>query len=288
MAIAVPASFAIIKTENVVRSDKSTVAIVDPPTSWNSAIVKFFQRLRSDPYIIAIFPMLFVSNFYLPYQFNDVNLANFNIRTRALNVIIFYTAGIPGAYLAGLLLDLRFLSRRFRARVAIVTLLALFMAMWGGAYAWQRGVTREETNSPTYKLIDCTSKKYIGPIFLFFAFGFVHFVFQNCIYWFLAALADSSSTAAPADFAGFFKSLQAVGAACAWRVSNAELPFMVDLAVSWGLVVCSIVVAAPVLMAKIKNDVNSAKLNSSDVGDRGDVILESMLVPPSAVPTLLG
>jgi hypothetical protein len=210
--------------------------------------------------------MLFVSNFNLPYVFNDINLANFNIRTRALNVILFYAAGSPGAYLSGYLLDSNILSRRVRTRIAIITLCILFMAMWGGTYAWQRHITRQEASSPDFKRIDCTSSQYIGPIFLFIAFGFVHWLFQNTIYWFLGALADNSETAAPADFAGFFKSLQGVGSACAWRVSNEELPFLVDLAVTWGLVMGSLLIAAPVLMGRIKNEVINKKDESQDHG----------------------
>lgn len=173
MAISIPMSCAIVSSERVVRANKSAVLLIDPP-SWNSAIIKFFQRLRSDPYIVATFPMLFASNFYLTYLFNDINLANFNIRTRALNVILFYAAGVPGAYLSGIVLDISALSRRSRARIALSTLLVLFMAIWGGTYAWQRKVTRQETGSLDFQLMDCTSSAYVGPIFLFVGFGFVH------------------------------------------------------------------------------------------------------------------
>lgn len=189
MGIAVPLSFGIISPERVVRSDKSTVLLMALP-SWNTAIIKFFRRLRSDPYIVAMFPMFFVSNFYLTYLFNDINLANFNIRTRALNVILFYAAGVPGAYLSGLVLDLRVLRRRFRARIAILMLLVLFMALWAGTYAWQRIKTRHETSSVGFQLIDCSDVAYTGPMFIFVGFGFVHFIFQVSTYWFLGALVS--------------------------------------------------------------------------------------------------
>jgi hypothetical protein len=266
MGIAIPVSLGIISAERVVRSDKSAVILIDPP-SWNTAVIKFFQRLRSDPYIVAMFPMFFVSNFYLTYLFNDINLGNFNIRTRALNVILFYVTGVPGAYLSGVVLDLSVLSRRSRARIAIFMLFVLFMAVWAGTYAWQRNKTREETSGVGFQLIDCADVAYIGPIFIFIGFGFVHFIFQVCIYWFLGALADSSSTAAPADFAGFFKSLQSVGAACAWRVGNEKLPLLVDLGVSWGLVIGSLVVTIPVIMGRIKDDVIVDQTMSN--GDHG-------------------
>lgn len=57
-----------------------------------------------------------------------------------------------------------------------------------------------------------------------------------------------------------------MGSACAWRVSNEELPFLVDLAVTWGLVMGSLLIAAPVLMGRIKNEVINKKDESQDHG----------------------
>lgn len=223
MFLAVPVSLLLVPSETVLRSDDTVVKIPGSRT-WMGTLLNLARRLRSDPHIIAFFPIFFVSSYYLPHQFNDINLATFNIRTRALNVILFYAAGVPGAYAAGYVLDTKYLRRSVRIKLSLVILIALFVGIWGGAYAWQAPVTRHETENPRFHLIDCTDSTYIGPMFLFLAFGFVHFVFQNAIYWYMAVLADSSATTSAADFAGFIKSLQAVGAAVAWRLSNLQLP----------------------------------------------------------------
>ena len=61
--------------------------------------------------------------------------------------------------------------------------------------------------------------------------------------------------------------MQSVGAACAWRVGNEKLPFLVDLGVSWGLAIGSLVVAIPVIMGRIKDDVIADQTMSN--GDQG-------------------
>ena len=267
MFVAVPVSFFIVTVENVTRSDDSPVTVLGSPT-WTGVIQSLAHRLHSDPHVLALFPMFFVSNFYLPYVFNDINLATFNIRTRALNIILFYAAGIAGAYSAGYVLDTKRFRRTTRLRLGLGLLIILFSTIWTAAYFWQRPFTRPRTEAAGFQLIDCTQKAYIGPLFLFIGLGFVHFVFQNCIYWFMTTLADCSTTASRADFAGFFKSLQAVGTAVAWRLSNLELPFKTDLAIAWGLTVASVVVAVPVLISKVKDTSRVALVE--DEPDRGE------------------
>ncbi|KAK5628334.1 hypothetical protein RRF57_004049 [Xylaria bambusicola] len=254
MALGIPLSLLILNIKHVVRSDGSQATLPGTVASWSGAFRNFFKRLVTDPHIIALFPMMFVSNFYLPYMFNDINLLRFNVRTRALNVVLFYTVGIPGAYFAGYVLDFKRLSQASRVKVGLAQLFVLFGAIFGGAYAWTDGTTRADTAAPNFHLIDCTERSFIAPIFLFLSFGFVHFVFQNSVYWFMTVLADRSSTAATSDFSGFFKSLQAVGAAISWRVSNEALAFNVDLAISAVLVLVAIVIAAPVMILRTRND----------------------------------
>ena len=66
---------------NVRRADGSHVIIMKNPT-WRSEIFGMWEVFRSDPYIVLLFPMFIASNYFYTYQFNDVNLAKFNTRTR--------------------------------------------------------------------------------------------------------------------------------------------------------------------------------------------------------------
>ena len=136
--------------------------------------------------------MFFASNWFYTYQFNDVNLAQFNTRTRSLNNTLYWTAQIVGAVVFGTALDYPKLKRTTRAKVAWVTLFVLTFAIWGGGYAFQKGYTRAEVNvgadtpkdpSDDYVKKDWTSSGYVGPMFLYIFYGFYDSAWQTCIYW---------------------------------------------------------------------------------------------------------
>ena len=242
----------VCNAKDIERADGSHVVLPEK-VGWTSGTVNLMRRLKTDMYIIALFPLFFSSNYFFPYQLNDINLAVFNVRTRALNNTLFWASEIPGAYAAGYTLDAKLLNRPTRVKVALGGLLLTVMSIWGSGYAWQTKYTRPQTSSPDFVKVDLTDPEYIAPMFLMIAYGFFDGVWQTSIYWFMGALADNSSTASVADFAGFFKSLQSVGAAVAWKLNNLKSPFMVDLCVTWGILVGSLLCAAPMLMVKIKD-----------------------------------
>ena len=112
------------------------------------------------------------SNFFYTYQFNDVNLAKFNIRTRSLNNTLYWLSQILGAFVFGYALDTTTIRRSLRARSALVTLFILTMVIWGGGYAWQRQYTRVQVSAKDYVKDDWTTKGYVGPMFLYMFYGF--------------------------------------------------------------------------------------------------------------------
>jgi len=160
--------------------------------TWKTELIGIWETFFSDPYIILLFPMFFASNWFYTYQFNDVNLAQFNTRTRALNNVLYWSFQMVGATVFGYGLDLPGVRRTTRAKGAWVALMLLTFAIWGGAYAFQTHYTRAEVNvgadtkddpSDDYVKMDWTSPGYIGPMFLYIFFGFYDAAWQTCIYW---------------------------------------------------------------------------------------------------------
>lgn len=94
--------------------------------SWLSEIKGLFETFKLEPYIVLLFPMFWASNWFYTYQFNSVNGAVFDVRTRALNSVLYWTAQIFGAGLNGLFLDVP-MRRRTKALVAWVNLFVLTM-----------------------------------------------------------------------------------------------------------------------------------------------------------------
>ena len=117
------------------------------------------------------------------YQFNDVNLAQFNTRTRSLNNTLYWSSQIFGAAIFGFALDLGKFKRTTRAFGAWTALFVLTFAIWGGGYAFQTGYTRAEVAEKSYAKMDWTSSGYVGPMFLYIFFGFYDAAWQTTIYW---------------------------------------------------------------------------------------------------------
>jgi hypothetical protein len=165
------------------RSDGSRVIMMKNPT-WKSEITGMLQVLVTDWYILLMFPMFFASNWFYTYHFQDVNLPKFNIRTRALNNVLYYLAQIIGAIIFGFLLDTTYLKRAARARVVMILLFVLTFVIWGGGYDFQKGYTRQSTlEDENFVPMDFTDSGYIGPMFLYMFYGAYDSVWQTTTYW---------------------------------------------------------------------------------------------------------
>ena len=264
-------AWTLVDARKVVRGDGSRVILMKHP-SWQSEIIGLFEVLRSDVWIVFLFPMFFASNWFYTYQFNDINAAKFDIRTRSLNNTLYWTSQIIGACIFGYALDIQRVSRSTRAKAAWGVLFVITMAIWGGGYAWQKTYNRAETAPKTAPKEDFTSSGYVGPMFLYMFYGFYDGSFhpllppgtlnthssilaawQTCVYWLMGALTNNGRKLA--NFAGFYKGLQSAGAAIVYRLDALKIPFMNEFASSWALVAGSLVIAAPLIWLKIQDTV---------------------------------
>ncbi|KAL4913174.1 major facilitator superfamily domain-containing protein [Aspergillus aurantiobrunneus] len=229
----------------IVRQDGTRVITMKNPT-WKSELIGLYETLLSDWYIITFFPMFLASNWFYGYHFNAINGAYFSIRTRALNSILYWAMQMVGAFLFGLILDMKFLKRPARAKFIWFILFALTMGVWGGGYAFQRTYTRE--NSERNK--DWTDSGFVGPMFMYMFYGFYDAAFQTCAYWFMGCLSNNGRKLA--NFAGFYKGIQSAGAAGMWAMDFNGEAYMTMFASCWGLLGAALLVAAPVIFFKIK------------------------------------
>lgn len=114
-----------------------------------------------------------------------------------------------------------------------------------GAYAYQKSYTRESVNealNPDYKPTDWTAPGYAGPMFLYIFYGFYDAVWQACIYWYMGALSNSGRRLA--NYVGFYKGIQSVGAAIMASLDGRKVSFMSEFISNWALLGASLVVAA--------------------------------------------
>ncbi|KHN94892.1 DUF895 domain membrane protein [Metarhizium album ARSEF 1941] len=257
---------------DIVRYDGSRVILKKNP-SWQSELLGLWETLRFEPMVVLLFPMFFSSNWFYVYQQNAVNGARFTTRTKALNSLLYYLAQIVAAWITGLLVDVQGVRRSVRARITWVVLLAFTFALWGGGYVYQKGYTRETVNvelNPGYEPTDWTSPGYVGPMFLYIFYGFYDAAWQACIYWqvacspqavpaadstlrYMGALSNSGRRLA--NYVGFYKGIQSVGAAVMNNLDARKLSFMKEFISNWVLLGASLLIAAPAIFLKIPDHV---------------------------------
>jgi hypothetical protein len=198
----------ICDADKVIREDGTKVILMKNP-SWKTELIGLWETLYNEPWILLLFPMFFSSNIFYTYQNNGLNGTHFNIRTRALNNLLYWLAQILGAVVIGYCLDYSKIRRTIRAKISLGILLVVTMVVWGGGYAWQaKQVSRAVASTDEYKeneLIDWedTGSRFLGPMFLYFFYGLFDAVWQTMIYWYMGAISNSGRKAA--NLAGFYK-----------------------------------------------------------------------------------
>ncbi|KAI0799885.1 major facilitator superfamily domain-containing protein [Xylaria sp. FL0064] len=243
----------LVNADKVIREDGSKVIVMKEPT-WQSEIYGLWECIRLAPWVVLLFPMFFASNIFYTYQQNGVNGAHFNLRARSLNSLLYWLAQILGALVYGTALDFSKVRRSVRAKAALVTLLVLTFAIWGGGYAFEKNQPpREITVQPDYEKfkIDYTDPGYIGPAFLYIFYGFYDACWQTSIYWWMGALSNSGRKTA--NMAGFYKGIQSAGAAVFWALDGHGVSYRILYGVTFGICAFSILVAAPVIWLRIKD-----------------------------------
>ena len=73
-----------------------------------------------------------------------------------------------------------------------------------------------------------------------------------------------------ANFAGFYKGIQSAGAAIISKVDNLHKPYMNIFASTWGLLAGSLLVAAPVIIMKVRDTVpleDDIKFSDESIAD---------------------
>ncbi|KAI6748509.1 hypothetical protein HG530_015545 [Fusarium avenaceum] len=239
----------------IVRRDGSRVILMKNPT-WQSELWGLWETLRFEPFVVLLFPMFFVSNWFYVYQQNAVNGAYFNTRTKALNSLLYWMAQIIAAAIWGYLLDRENVRRSTRAKAAWAALFVLTFAIWGGGYAFEKTYTRESVAPETdFVHADWTDSNYVGLMFLYIFYGFYDAAWQATIYWFMGALSNSGRRSA--NYVGFYKGIQSVGAAIVNNLDSRKISFRSEFISNWVLLAVSLVFAAPVILMKIRDHVST-------------------------------
>jgi MFS family permease len=238
-----------VDPDKMIRTDGTRVNLVRH-ASWKTEFKSLFIALKTDPWIILLFPMFSASNYFYTWQFNDYNAALFDIRARGLNNFVYWTSQIFGSILIGyFVLDLKSVRRRVRAFYGWVVVFLMLFVVHVWAYFYQKTYTRaEETMKGAYK-IDIYDSSYPAHVWLMIFYGLLDSMWQTYAYWLMGAM--SNDPAKLAVFAGFYKCLQSVGASSVWAADGASAPYMNIFLSTWCLTVAGMIFAAPMVYLRV-------------------------------------
>ncbi|KAG1855577.1 MFS general substrate transporter [Suillus subluteus] len=216
--------------DKMVRTDGTRVNLVRHP-SWKTEFLSLFIALKTDPWIVLLFPMFLASNYFYTWQFNDYNGALFTIRARGLNNFMYWTSQIFGSVFIGyFVLDQTKVRRRVRAFYGWVLVFLMIFVVHTWAYFYQKTYTRlGEAAQGAYK-IDIYDSNYAAHVWLMIFYGFLDSMWQTYAYWLMGAM--SNDPAKLAVFAGF----------CAYM--NIFLS-------TWCLTVAGMIFAAPMVYIRV-------------------------------------
>jgi MFS family permease len=257
-----------VPPEKMIRTDGTRVVTPRHP-SWKTEIIGLKVALFKDPLIVLLFPMFFASNWFYTWQFNGFNGALFNIRTRSLNSMLYWSSQVVGSILIGLLLDFKKLSRRNRAFAGWAVLFVMVFVCHGWAYHYQKQYSRESIASGETQKIDFLDAPYVGRVFLYIGFGILDAQWQSTTYWLMGAM--SNDPAKLAYFTGFYKSLQSAGAAGIWRADGVGKPYLDMFASTWALTVAGLLFCLPMIYLRVKNHTELADETVARIGDDGHI-----------------
>ncbi|KAJ7688419.1 major facilitator superfamily domain-containing protein [Mycena rosella] len=240
-----------VDPKNMIRTDGTKLPIVRNP-SWKVEILGLYVALKTDPMIILLFPMFLASNWFYTWQFNEFNGALFNIRTRALNSMLYWSSQIVGSLIMAVVLDMKNVRRRIRAFTGWGIVFSMVFIVHGWGYTYQKEYTRASIDliAPEDKM-DFSDKGFVGRVWLYIFFGVLDAMWQTSVYWMMGAMSNDPSKLA--HFTGFYKSIQSAGAAGSWRADAILTPYMNMFASTWALSAAGLLFALPMIYLRVKD-----------------------------------
>ncbi|KAJ2096840.1 hypothetical protein GGI16_004730 [Coemansia sp. S142-1] len=218
----------------VTRDDGSSVVLVKY-TNLGTETIEIL-KLFINPLMLGLLPMCFTSNFFYTYQFDNINGALFNVRTRGFNNIFYWGFQMVGSYAISFLLDYSGFGRKTRGYVAFGIVLVFFNAIWGGSLALHN---KYPDGLPLDNRIDFKdSSRASGPIILYIFCGVGDALYQTFAYWIIGALSNDNQLLA--RYIGFYKGMQSFGGAISWQLDAKNVAPKNQLVANWVLFALSV------------------------------------------------
>ena len=206
--------FGLVSPASVRRADGTPVAVFRNLSIAEelSGVVTVLRDYR----VLAMLPVIFSCELALGIL-PSVSGRYFNLRTRAMNNVIFYLVQLPASVGVAYLADRLPLGRRARGYVTISVLGVFVFAGWIALLVWV-------AVSPAPKGdVDWTDASFGGPFVLYLLFGIIYGSHQQVGMWVMGTFTNEPTVLA--IFGGLWKGVAAGGVAVQFGMAAAEVSY---------------------------------------------------------------
>ncbi|KAK4093991.1 membrane transporter (predicted) [Purpureocillium lilacinum] len=225
--------FGLVSPKDVRRADGTPVAVFHnlPMTEELRGVARVLRDYR----VLAMLPVIFSCELALGIL-PSVNGRYFNLRTRAMNNVIFYLVQLPASVGCAFLTDRLPFGRRMRGYVSVSVLGVVVFAAWIALLVWVS--TSSRWASPPVGGVDWTASDFAGPFVLYLVFGIVYGSHQQIGMWVMGTFTNEPTVLA--IYGGLWKGVAAAGVAVQFGMAAAAVSYQAQIAFALALQLLSI------------------------------------------------
>ncbi|KAJ5778294.1 Major facilitator superfamily domain general substrate transporter [Penicillium odoratum] len=211
-SLGAPFALLLSQPQKVIRKNGTSIPYMKD-TSFAIEARAIWKQLRNK-YMLLLIPVFLAGQFGTTYQGNYLT-TYFTVRSRALASFLTAVVGAIANVVTGILLDLKYFSRRTRSKAVYIFVLVFVTAAWIWNAVTQTKLSRM-ADPPAFDMGD-------GPFFnssfaVYMFFKFFYEVLQTYIYWLMAEIKGAQRDGDIARTTGILRSWESIGSTIAYAV----------------------------------------------------------------------
>ncbi|KAM3520093.1 hypothetical protein MY4038_009559 [Beauveria bassiana] len=233
--------FGLVSPKNVRRQDGTPIAIFHNLSLAQE--LRGVARVLRDYRVMAMLPVIFSCELVLGIL-PSVSGRYFNLRTRAMNNIIFYLVQLPASVACAYLTDRLPFRRSVRGYISVGILGIFVFSGWTALLVWVS--VSAAWASPPNGGVDWTDYDFRGPFVLYLIFGILYGSHQQIGMWVMGTFTNEPTLLA--IYGGLWKGVAAGGVAVQFGMAAAQVSYQAQIAFALALQVISIPIMLVLMM----------------------------------------
>ncbi|KAJ5899772.1 hypothetical protein N7495_004516 [Penicillium taxi] len=213
-ALGAPFALLLSQPQKVIRSDGTKIPYMKK-TNFSIEARAIWKQLKNKNMLLLI-PIFLAGQFGQTYQSNYLT-TYFTVRSRALASFLTAVVGAAANISTGIILDLKYFSKRTRSKIVWVVVLVFVTASWSWNAATETKLSKM-TETPSLDLGD--GNFFNSAFTVYIMFRFFYEMLQTYIYWLMAEIKGAQADGDVARTTGILRSWESIGSTIAYAVGT--------------------------------------------------------------------